>query len=712
MVEEINKTKVLPFVYGCFGFEKWKIPYFSLTMELRDAADFLTLTADLPGDHTQDFKVDELYQRDIDWKRVERDIAPYLLEADQPQFFGALTVVMLPYSSSKKRIVHSFSSEEGWIFPAMGEGFQKKIDVGPISLGFFNDFSEIGEVNSLQGRMIWNRDQAFAVAIDGQHRLAAMKEVRQIISNDPNHPLGKVRVPVNILIFDEKVGFSSPNDADADNVRLMRKIFIDVNKHAAKVKRARQLLLDDSSPQALCLRTLISDKLSPVVNTSPTSTEPISLALINWHSEDAKFDKGPYVSTVLSLDSLLAIALQASGSDRPTDYTAAVNQIKKLRTGLQIKLEKSGAALDLARDKGRPFAFPADELKEISASFSAAWVPAFRRILLGFSPYAALCEKRTQQGSFSIEWQIWYRLWATSEASQRKGRALQELEKFESELANRNENPMFAKPMNDLREDLDIIKDNSLAFAVVFQKALFMAFSNSKAYRNTVFNAVTLTDAQKIKLAESKATNVASIAEEVDGEDEFSQKPTLEISLDDFDQTSIEYQAQPSPGSVALGIELDIFASLFIESLNEILKEWPKFLERNTTGPGNSHDSVLFWDGSLLRDEQINFTDAAAKRASTLIEILFLMHMLFKAGKFKTFDELWSIVIAEQAPTDPLLKEFRKLVTNAVSKDYSIGHMILSRQNIPWIDENRDKAREEVKERLSRAFTAIKKACK
>ncbi|NDB68928.1 MAG: hypothetical protein EB015_13155, partial [Methylocystaceae bacterium] len=75
----------------------------------------------------------------------------------------------------------------------------------------------------------------------------------------------------------------------------MRKLFIDLNKHAQKVSRARQLLLDDREPLALAIRKTIGADL----NLKPTgATEhglPIGadgefqtrlpLELVDWHGE-------------------------------------------------------------------------------------------------------------------------------------------------------------------------------------------------------------------------------------------------------------------------------------------------------------------------------------------------------------------------------------------------------------------------------------------
>src|SRR5262249_29366341 len=109
------------FIYGRYQLSRWSIPYFATTMTLRQAADSLRLVNDFPGASNLAWKIDELYQRDIDWPRVERQIVPYLRSQSQPQFFNSLTVALLPILANELR--NSFEGDQ-WVPPQL-EASQK-----------------------------------------------------------------------------------------------------------------------------------------------------------------------------------------------------------------------------------------------------------------------------------------------------------------------------------------------------------------------------------------------------------------------------------------------------------------------------------------------------------------------------------------------------------------------------------------------------------
>ena len=54
---------------------------------------------------------------------------------------------------------------------------QHKLSVGPIRFGFWDKWDTPQDPGFSTGKMRWNTQEVFAVAIDGQHRLAAIKEV-------------------------------------------------------------------------------------------------------------------------------------------------------------------------------------------------------------------------------------------------------------------------------------------------------------------------------------------------------------------------------------------------------------------------------------------------------------------------------------------------------------------------------------------------------
>src|SRR5690606_14325219 len=120
--------------------------------------------------------------------------------------------------------------------------------------------------------------------------------IKSFVRGNPGIRSQNSRVPVILLLFDERVGFAAPEERPT--VELLRGLFIDLNKNAQTVSRARQILLDDRDPHAVCVRRLVGSQLREDLNELGGSEPRLPLALVDWHREQAKFDDGPYLSTV------------------------------------------------------------------------------------------------------------------------------------------------------------------------------------------------------------------------------------------------------------------------------------------------------------------------------------------------------------------------------------------------------------------------------
>ena len=208
-VRNIPSTPHFDFLTGSYSNPNWTVPYFVTSMTFSDAAQSLHLTSEIPGSEEITWSIDELYQRDIDWRRVRDRIFPYLNKVEEPQFFNALTIALLPYSAAEGSVRNNFSGDE-WEAPSLElpERFEKTMSVGPIQLGYWNDWTELHDPGVSSGQIRWNTHQLFGVAIDGQHRLAAIKE---LVKGNPGAPqFVKSRIPVILLVFAEEVGFVAP----------------------------------------------------------------------------------------------------------------------------------------------------------------------------------------------------------------------------------------------------------------------------------------------------------------------------------------------------------------------------------------------------------------------------------------------------------------------------------------------------------------------
>ena len=159
----------------------------------------------------------EQIQRVINRDRVKAIANRYLLnDSKDLKFFPAITVALLPFTNGHPKDFYSYLGNPGL------EGIDGiKIDklrkelIEPIC------------------KLSWNLKQICAVAVDGQHRVAAVRQAAETRL----YGFAEVRIPVVFLIMDpaSKEGI----------VGKVRELFIDVNTTPRPVAEERLVFLDD-----------------------------------------------------------------------------------------------------------------------------------------------------------------------------------------------------------------------------------------------------------------------------------------------------------------------------------------------------------------------------------------------------------------------------------------------------------------------------------
>ena len=476
VVVDIPATPQFDFLYGRYKLSSWAIPYFSTTMSMREAHKSLRLSADFPGSDAVKWQLNELYQREIDWPRVERRIVPYLSAMDGPQFFNSLTIALLPMDRDLVRSPQPFSSDFPWNPPALTneDRFAKILPVGPISCGFWNSWEDFSQAQAKTGQIRWNSDQVFAVALDGQHRLAAIQQFvagGRYSSVPASDRIDETAIPVIFVVLDPALGYVSPTSRPV--VDVLRVVFIDLNKHAKIPSRARQILLDDKDPASVCVRALVGPALSNDLAELEAQPPRIPLSLVDWHTEQAKFDQGPYVTTILALDWAITELTGAKPIQDLMDYGAFYRQLRALRSALDLDLSAAMARLEEYKRSGsRPFSLlegeDENEIARIAAAFQRLWNPVFVKLLTEFAPYRDLIDRRSSEGALMLDFSNWYRLRYQRQQDKFAGRATQDYDRFLGRLDARTPPIAESKLIESLGRIEDYKADN-LAFNVVFQ---------------------------------------------------------------------------------------------------------------------------------------------------------------------------------------------------------------------------------------------------
>lgn len=656
VVEDTPATPHFDFLYGRYHLSSWVIPYFSTTMSLRDAATNLRLAADFPGSDEVKWKLDELYQREVDWPCVERRIVPYLQATAQPQFFNALTIILLPTGHSLSETQQAFAAQRNWRPPALAEAdrFPKVLTVGPITCGYWADWNDFSQAETKTGQLRWNPEEVFAVALDGQHRLAA---IQQFLANPgvSDDQMRATSVPIIFVTLDRRFGYEAA--VSKSLVDVMRVIFIDLNKHAKIPTRARQILLDDKDPTSVCVRALVGETLTGDTTDLQATPARLPLALVDWHADQAKFDEGPYVTTILTLDwAITTLLLGAKPVQNFMDYSAIRKQVLALHQWLSVDMDSALARLDdLEAARFQPFSYSEshanDELDRISRAFQRIWSPVFISLLTDFTPYRDLIAFRRESGSFTLDFANWYRLYHQQESNPYEEWATAEYKRLLDRLQARS-SPVGEAHLDSLRVAIDARKANLLAYNVVFQRAYFLAF------REWIM-------VDEAHLDDLKDSDVADV---------FNDETSEESSDEGADTTTEHGDA----GSNALADHVRQRAEEFVRCLNNLVDRRPEIHRLDCVFPRGDGENQRFWLGTLETAEGvIDFTQGVSLRAQDVIFWVVAMQMYdgrVGPDKRSDFDAFWANVIESDAS---YMKRIRRSVKRFAERESSAGDRIL-----------------------------------
>lgn len=459
---QLNKyTDPLVFVPGEYKLsEEGKIPYLAASMPLQNAVDQIKLVEDIPEETQRNWSLEELFQRDIDWERVETDLVNgYLKPSSELSFFNSLTIALLPQTESE--IEEGYGKPESSP-PALYPDWNR-IDVGNICVEYMPDRS-VGVVR-------WHKQRIFPVAIDGQHRLAALKlHCSDLAENSPNSSRLDTKIPLILLILDERVGFKG---RPKGLIGTLRDIFIDLNKNARNVPKSRLILLEDRNIQSLCVRTLLASN-------AQDSSDALPLSMVTWKEDEAKFDSGYSITSVLNLNEIVSCCL---GPLPGLTDLLEKEEVKRYIDNIKRKLELSSETQDsierhaeLLTGREELFSFDKAHLDALQEAFREQWTPHIVRIFREFAPYKEYLSTAKQIKAINGTLADYLLL------SGKKRKQFREKKKDE----NRAFNPESA--IDTPLKTLENLKENEWAFYVVFQKALFINFFDLEAQSPSLFD--------------------------------------------------------------------------------------------------------------------------------------------------------------------------------------------------------------------------------
>ena len=447
------------------------LPYFLCTMPIERAINELKIAEQVPPSLEAKWSIKELFQREIDEDRILQDIIKsYLLDSKKLKFFNAITIVLMPKGEDEK-IQDSFQNSEEDAPPIPWDGSNeedaqwnqeeaKKVYFGGVQ------FVSIGQ----QARLRWDENKVLAVAVDGQHRLWALRTFREhekFRGGTLRAAERQTHIPVIFVLLHSKAGFNDTQSQTNHSIKsISRELFTDLNKNAKTVDRARELILDDKSIHARCVRTLLTD------STAQDAKDLLPLSLVRWQDDVNKFDSSYYLNSLVHLDLLVKALLDLNEPKDPLEEKQIKTYIKDINQALGIngkEVEYEGRTLtqyyeeDCCDDDGNPQTpfsrLPEYYLESAIKGFEINFRPWLIKLLMEFEPYKELLQyardKNLIEGTFGQ--------YHAQTAKHRNMLKEQEIAK-DSDWFKRE----IITPQNYIAD----LKQNQWAFKAIFQKAI------------------------------------------------------------------------------------------------------------------------------------------------------------------------------------------------------------------------------------------------
>ena len=274
--------------YGELGSDDANQVVFLQTALTPAELDMISLIGDIPG--SRKWSVRDLFQRDVDVKRVEDGLIPYFKDESKVKFFNPITLTMLMMDGNE--IIRDLPPMT--IRPNVQDGnSDRRYDIVEAK-DFFRfkiPLNRSGVPSYYQSSLEWNSRKVKIVAIDGQHRLTALKLYKE---DNPRQDFQNWSIPA--VLFSVKQG-ATTNTSLLD---IIRSIFIYINTEAKTPSRARQILLSDESINCICTQEILEYSHQNDVS-DEIDNQKMPLLFYDWRGEQKGSNDVPAPAAVKNI---------------------------------------------------------------------------------------------------------------------------------------------------------------------------------------------------------------------------------------------------------------------------------------------------------------------------------------------------------------------------------------------------------------------------
>ncbi len=258
-------------VFGEFGSGAGLQAMYLLTAISPAELEKVQLLEDIRG--SERWPVRDLFQREVDLDRVTGSLMKYLEALDRIRFFNPLTLTILPMDSGGRGVLKQMARTIEGSMEDAGHTWQTLERSGFYRIRWIEGHRE----NAL---LEWNERRARIVAIDGQHRLSALKRMERRPRDDGFFDW---RIPIVVVSFRTTEGRSEPPSV----LEVARSIFVDINTEARTVNEARQVLLNDRSVNCVASQELLERAHANDLRSGPDRRrESVPLLFFDWRGHE------------------------------------------------------------------------------------------------------------------------------------------------------------------------------------------------------------------------------------------------------------------------------------------------------------------------------------------------------------------------------------------------------------------------------------------
>ncbi len=297
-------------MYGEFGSGAGVKAFYLQTTLTPHQLNWTTLISDIPG--SERWPVRDLFQRNVDEHRVTSSLLPYLQDLRAIKFFNPLTLTLLPMRRGK--VLSNMPEMLDFIRPEGGRQWRIVERKGTFEFRWTTDDPHYGSVK-------WRDTHAKLVAIDGQHRLSALKRLLKDTESAARAQFLEWQIPAVIVQFrrDTRV-----QDGPTSSLDVVRRIFVYINTEARKVQEEREILLSDEGVAAVCTQELV--QRSHENDLDPNRNDAcLPLLFFDWMGEHETGDKRTSLKSIVEVRDWLRHFLLVLDSD--SDYTDTLRSL-------------------------------------------------------------------------------------------------------------------------------------------------------------------------------------------------------------------------------------------------------------------------------------------------------------------------------------------------------------------------------------------------